>query len=208
MVWYVHYTWSPHSRRKISLYTDASSLGFGAYYGTHWFSQAWPKKYQAPHIDISYRELFAVTTAVFTWVALLRNKHVILYSDNMAVVRAWHSGSCKDKNLMSLIRPLFLFCASNSITLSLKHVPGKKNVLADLLSRLQVLKFRQQYPQADLAPSLIHPGVWTLWEMSRIIFSVTHWLLPHCQHTGLVLIRIKSYVLISIRLCSPCVHLL
>ena len=153
---------APIPAEKISLYTDASSLGFGAYYGTHWFSQAWPKKYQAPHIDISYRELFAVTTAVFTWVALLRNKHVILYSDNMAVVRAWHSGSCKDKNLMSLIRPLFLFCASNSITLSLKHVPGKKNVLADLLSRLQVLKFRQKYPQADLAPSLIHPGVWTL----------------------------------------------
>ena len=62
-------------------------------------------------------------------------------TDNMAIVQVWRSGSCKNKDIMSLVRRLFFFIARRNVNLLLKHVPGKLNVDADLCSRLQVDAF-------------------------------------------------------------------
>ena len=49
----------------LQLFTDASSLGFGAVYGDWWMSVGWPP---SAHVyDTNFLELFAIVAAVLTW---------------------------------------------------------------------------------------------------------------------------------------------
>ena len=36
---------------------------------------------------------------------------------------------------------------SNNFTIKAEHIPGKKNIKADLLSRFQILDFRRLFPE-------------------------------------------------------------
>ena len=79
---------------------------------------------------------------VFTWGNQLKDKQIILYTDNEALYSVWQSGSSKGNN-MHYIKHLFLFVAKLNISLLIKHTPGYSNVKADLLSHLQVSRFHQ-----------------------------------------------------------------
>ena len=171
IIWWVEFlpTWNglasfqepPVSANHLSLFTDAAaSLGFGASFGSHWFSCPWPNTDHDHHI--SFLELFAVVAAIFTWADKLINKQIILHTDNMAIVHIWKTGSCKDKSLMKLIRSLFLFTAQHNINLFLTHIPGHNNYLSDALSRLQVTKFRKLCPEADNEAAVIPTSIWKL----------------------------------------------
>ena len=46
------------------------------------------------------------------------------------------SSKTKDKFLAACIRNIWLIAASNDIEIVIEHIEGKKNVIADLLSRL------------------------------------------------------------------------
>ena len=72
----------PVSSDSINLFTDASSHGFGAVFGSRWFSVAWPDRYTEHHIN--FLELFALLAAIFTWRSHFRNQQVIIYTDNLA----------------------------------------------------------------------------------------------------------------------------
>lgn len=150
----------PVSAKSLCLFTDAAaSLGFGAVFGSSWFSCQWPR---ASEYHISFLELFAVVAAVFTWAERLQNKQIIIFTDNIAIVHVWKSGSCKDKSIMKLIRSLFLFSARNNINIIMEHVPGHHNNVSDALSRLQVVKFHRLCPDAEVTPSVIPHSIWTL----------------------------------------------
>ena len=123
----------------IRLFTDASGIGLGGYYAGKWFSV--PFNNSKNH-SISFLELLAVVIAVFCWGDIWRDKQVILFTDNEAIVHIWRTGSCKCPNIMTLIRKLFFFTAQRNINLLLRHIPGKTNTYADSLSRLQVEKFK------------------------------------------------------------------
>lgn len=58
-------------------------------------------------------------------------------SDNEAIVHVLNKQSCKEKTLMKLIRRLVLTSLSYNIYFKAKHIAGKKNLLADKLSRFQ-----------------------------------------------------------------------
>ncbi|XP_057316866.1 uncharacterized protein LOC130657895 [Hydractinia symbiolongicarpus] len=53
-----------------------------------------------------------------------RNKQVIIFTDNQAVVQIWCSGSCKCPHIMNLVRKLFFFLAQHNINLLLRHIEG------------------------------------------------------------------------------------
>ena len=59
---------------------------------------------------------------------------------------------------MSLLRTLFLTAAKNNFTVSLKHLPGKINEIADALSRKQFIRFFHLVPQAQRLPTPT-PGI-------------------------------------------------
>ena len=147
----------PVSANSLSLFTDASSLGFGA---NSWFSSAWP--YQEPLPLINFLELFAVVAAIFSWGKHLVNKAIIIYTDLKSIAHVWKSGTCRDKGIMRLVRALFMFAARHNINILMEHLPGHQNYLADSLSRLQVNKFQQLCPHADAVQSTISTEIWKL----------------------------------------------
>ena len=151
---------SPVTADSLSLYSDASGIGFGAYFDTHWFAIPWPQQYRG--YDIGFRELFAITAAIFTWGDDLAGKQILFFTDNKNAVDLWHSGTSSDKDLMRLLRALFLFCANHQINLFIKHLPGKNNPIADSLSRLLLQRFRQLHPTADSHPTEVNPAIWTI----------------------------------------------
>ena len=53
----------------------------------------------------------------------------------MSIVHAWTGKRSEQPRIMALLRHLFLVAANNDFTVSLKHVPGIKNIIADAISR-------------------------------------------------------------------------
>ena len=50
---------------------------------------------------------------------------------------------------MSLARRLDLACMKNNVLVKAEHIPGKYNILPDLLSRSQVERFKSLAPHMD-----------------------------------------------------------
>ena len=74
----------------IDIFSDASrnfKLGFGAYCGSEWSFGQWDEEfYSEVQPSIEYLELFGVAVAVLNWLKLFRNKKIVLFCDNQAVV--------------------------------------------------------------------------------------------------------------------------
>ena len=49
--------------------------------------------------------------AVCTWGHSWRDKQVVLFTDNMSITQVWLTGSSRDRDIMCLVRFLFLFSA-------------------------------------------------------------------------------------------------
>ena len=92
--------------------------------------------------DISVLELYPIVLGVHLWAGRLKNKRVLFYSDNESVIHVINKQTSKHKGLLALlvclVRQLVLICLSQNIYFKARHVPGRHNVLADSLSRLQV----------------------------------------------------------------------
>lgn len=144
------------SSDELKLFTDASSLGIGGYFGGKWFSVPLKKS----HENIAFLELLAIVAAILTWSEFFENKEILLYTDNKAIVDIWCSGSCKHRDIMKLIRKLFFFNANLNINIIMRHVPGKYNVYADLLSRLQVEKFKMLCEESETVQSTVPESIW------------------------------------------------
>ena len=148
------------SSESLNLFTDASNTGFGGVFHKEWFTCQWPESFSQFHINM--KEAFAIYAAISTWAHLLHNKQILVFCDNLAIVSVWNSGSCKDPNIMKVIRALFFTCASHNINVLTKHIEGKSNNLADALSRSQVQQFRIEHPTANPNPSPIPDTIWNL----------------------------------------------
>ena len=59
---------------------------------------------------------------------------------------------------MRLIGALFVFCSKHNVNLLMQHVPVRNNI-ADILSRLQVDKFRCLRPDGDAEPVRASPVI-------------------------------------------------
>ena len=137
----------------ITLYTDASGLGFGGIFGMKWFSESWEQSWDNVHISV--KELLPIVVAVHLWGDELRNKKVCFFSDNIAVVHVINKQTAKDPYLMKLLRRLVVQCMKCNILFVSKHVPGLENILSDRLSRLQIAEFKRLAPHMDKYPTVV-----------------------------------------------------
>lgn len=71
----------------------------------------------------------------------------------MAVVQVINKNSSKDSCLMKLMRRFMILSLSHNVHFIAEHIPGKSNKVADLLSRLQVVEFKAQFPFMDNEPT-------------------------------------------------------
>lgn len=128
----------------LHLFTDASNLGFGGYLHNQWFSEAWPECWKKFHITI--KELLPIVVALEIWAAELADIYLMFHSDNEAVVHISNQQTCKDKDIMILVRRLVVHAMSYNILFQAVHVTGLNNVLADKLYCLQVSDFLHLFP--------------------------------------------------------------
>lgn len=136
------------------LFTDASGLlGFAAVFGSKWFADEWTQTLLP--LQIAVKELFPIVLALEIWGSEMANRKILFMSDNMAVVEVINKQSSKEKCLMHLLRRLVLVCLSKNIFFKAKHIPGKYNVVADSLSRLQFQRAREAAPYLDQQPTAI-----------------------------------------------------
>ena len=113
--------------------------------------EAWPANLAPYHITI--KELLPIVLAVEVWGKVMQNRCVRFHCDNLAVVTIINKMTSKDS--MKLVRRFVLSTMQLNIIFFAEHIPGKSNVLADHLSRLQVDKFRHLATHMDRLPVTI-----------------------------------------------------
>ena len=128
----------------------------GAGLGSSWFQLEWPAVARAHHI--SFKELFAGLVAAAIWGSRWRGSRVWWLCDNQAAVYTVSRRSCRDQNMMHLIRCLVFLEAWFGFEVEAVHLPGRENMLADDLSRNRLSAFLSKALSPDPAPTLLWIG--------------------------------------------------
>ncbi|KAK3105594.1 hypothetical protein FSP39_001375 [Pinctada imbricata] len=128
--------WSPSSH--LTLFTDASgAIGFAAVLQDQkiWFAHKWAINLM--DYQIAIKELFPIVLALEIRGDHLSNKRILFRSDNKAVVDVLNSQTSRDTIILKLIRRLVLVALKYNIHFRARHIAGKENTVADLLSRFK-----------------------------------------------------------------------
>ena len=133
-----------------NLYTDASDIGFGGYFQGRWFLESCPAEFVREPIMV--RDLVPIAVACILWGKSWKGKKLLFHCGNLAVVMAWEKGSCKNKLGMHIIRLILARAARHIFIVYIQHIAGVDNRIADVLSRLQVHKFKEMAPSASDKP--------------------------------------------------------
>jgi hypothetical protein len=100
-------------------------------------------------ISIAWQEVFAIVVACHLWGGSLQSKRIILYCDNESVVNIIIN-SKRISRVVDLLRHLILLTLKYNLYITAQHIPGKRNEIADSLSRFQFQRFRMLAPHADV----------------------------------------------------------
>ena len=118
---------------QAELHLDACLTGMGGIFENQCYSLPIPKDFH--QYSIVHLEMLNIVVALKVWATQWSNKKLRIKCDNMAVVEVLTSGKTKDNILATCARNVWLLCAIFNISIHIEHIPGKQNVIADLLSR-------------------------------------------------------------------------
>ncbi len=120
--------------RRHMITTDASMTGWGAVFEGRPASGEWKEEFLFWHINCL--ELRAVFLALKYFLPVLGGYHIIVRTDNMAVVSHINrQGGSKSRTLDRLARHLLLWSQDKFLSLRAVHVPGVLNLVAGFLLR-------------------------------------------------------------------------
>lgn len=154
---------------SMQIHSDAAgTCGFGVYFNGRWCASKWPEHWAGTGIerDLTFLELFPILVAAVIWEAEFRNRRVVFWCDNQAVVRVVNKQTSRSERVMRLVRKLVLVCLLSNITFSARHVAGINNCIADALSRFQEERFRSLAPEANRYPDAFPHELWELGNLS------------------------------------------
>ena len=86
-------------------------------------------------LQIVHLEMLNILAAIRVWQNQWKDKKVGIACDNLAVVQVLNIGRTRDLTLAAIARNIQYEAAVSNIHLQVTHIPGKQNVIADLLSR-------------------------------------------------------------------------
>ena len=122
---------------SLTLFTDASLMGWGAYLEGRTASGLWSGAQLEEHINLL--EMRAVFLSLCQFQAVIQGQSLLVATDNSTVVAyLQNQGGTHSFSLYHLSKEILLLCHSLDIILSVRHVPGSQNLLADALSRSRV----------------------------------------------------------------------
>ena len=143
---------------SLHLFTDACQESFGVFFNGKWISESWPARFLDR--SIQWKELYPIFLSCLIWGNHFSGKRLLFHCDNKTVVDIWQSGTSHCPYIMSLIRKLFHLAATSQYNINIQHIRGIDNTVADCLSRLQLDKFYNLVPAADLNPTALPPDAW------------------------------------------------
>lgn len=123
------------SKPDIVIESDSSRSGWGGFDRTNNVSVSgqWTEKDKSKHIN--FLELQAAFYSLQFLCQDSSNVHVQLFLDNTVAIKYLSKMGGRKPDLNDLTFNLWLWCAERNIWLSVFHIPGKENVVADKLSR-------------------------------------------------------------------------
>ena len=99
-------------------------------------------------------------------------KTFAFHCDNHAVVDIWQKKTIKTNTSCSSYDSLYFIAARGNVTVSVSHIHGVNNTLADALSCGQVEKYKALAPLADPEPTPLPPNWESLWTTTFGSFNV------------------------------------
>ena len=118
------------------VHLDASLTGLGGVHGQMVYALDIPKGYM--NYSIVHLEILNIMVALKVWGHYWKDKYIEVFCDNLAVVQVLQTGKARDSQLATFARNIWLLTSIFNIHLAITHIPGKKNSIADLLSRWNV----------------------------------------------------------------------
>eukprot|EP01102_Stenamoeba_stenopodia_P007288 TRINITY_DN203_c0_g1_i1.p1 TRINITY_DN203_c0_g1~~TRINITY_DN203_c0_g1_i1.p1 ORF type:complete len:627 (+),score=30.83 TRINITY_DN203_c0_g1_i1:642-2522(+) len=117
-----------------TLTTDASEFGWGGHLDSTLLARGSFDR-SLRQSSSNKRELTAVLYSLHSFVPHLRERSVLLLSDNATVVAHVNNFGGRAVSLDQISKQIHLYCAENRVTIRAKHIRGLDNILADKLSR-------------------------------------------------------------------------
>ena len=149
------------------LFTDASTVGWGAHVSSLTACGTWEAAIQSAHINVL--ELEAVFRAIKSFLSFLKGKHVLVNTDNTTVACYLNKqGGARSCTLSQRTEHLLLWAQSHDLMIVAKYVPGRINILADALSRSHMVLPSEW----TLAHSVLCP-IWEAWHKPMIDLFAT-----------------------------------
>lgn len=117
------------------LYTDASNRGLGANLNGITTGGRWSTSEETHHIN--YLELNAILLGLQSLCKHVTHNHIKVMTDNTtAVAYVRNMGGSHSLPCNSMARQIWEWCIPRHIWLSISHIPGEINVIADKASRV------------------------------------------------------------------------
>ena len=123
-----------HGQVDTTMTTDASKTGWGCSLGSISTGGSWDCGESEKHIN--WLEVKAILFSLKSFVDHICQKHVKILSDNTTAVCCINPmGTSHSREINSLVTEIWDFCIRNNIWITVAHIPGKQNVVADFESR-------------------------------------------------------------------------
>lgn len=130
----------PLDSHQLQLYSDASDWGCRAVFRPWWFQLKWPAHWKSKHINI--QEFIPIFLALDIWGRHFRHSALTFHCDNNAVVNVLNVGTTRDPDMLKVLHAVTLLALRLDVNICALHYPGKCNIIADHLSRMQALHTR------------------------------------------------------------------
>ena len=169
------YSWS----EKVTIFTDACFIGFGAVMENTFLLGTWKSNSHLstecksfvrnsvpqPIVDteleanINFLELIAACLPLLIWAPQLSGKQVTIASDNKSTVSFINRGTTKNPTALLWLKLVFYCSLKHDFRFNAVYHPGVLNVTADALSRLTISpsfssKFFETFPHPFPGPLL------------------------------------------------------
>ena len=82
---------------------------------------------------------------------------ILFHSDNQSICLAWENAQTSKSDSLRLMHDIMMLAATNNFNVTIKHIAGIDNTIADALSRLQMCRFYSLAPYTA-AVSCVFPS--------------------------------------------------